>query len=79
MLLADVRDCTINGSETLPLSISHHALLFSLLNLEDRYNKAHLSNTTILVVDALLVLGMIKHIKGHFGRSGFHSSLSQLK
>ena len=39
-----------------------------------RYNRLHITKTTIPVVDALLDLGLIEHHKGHYKREGKGSS-----
>ena len=39
-----------------------------------RYNKLHITETTILVVDVLMDLGLIEHHKGHYVREGKGSS-----
>jgi len=47
-----------------------------------RYNKLHITETTILAVDALLDLGLIEHHKGHYVREGqgaSHMSRMQAK
>jgi hypothetical protein len=58
---------------------SYHRQRTRYSELDERYNKLHISYLTVPIVDALERLGYIEHFKGHYSRTGGRSHISRMR
>lgn len=58
---------------------AYHRNVKRYSDMDERYNKLHLSKLTIPIVDALVKLGYIENHNGHYGRTGGSSHIARMK